>query len=98
MRLIVAVIDTLANDMDGPPMMHKNEVTALRVWDDLMRMEGSRIRQHLNDYEMRVLAYFDEDTLTIQTSDLFSVEAQGLKPVPYTLITGKQWLASQPES
>lgn len=97
MRLIIGIIDTLANDMDGPPMLHKNEVTALRVMDDLCRMEGSRIQQHLKDYEMRVLGYFDDDTLTVEGSSSDAAAAMGLKPVPYTLITGLQWLASQPK-
>lgn len=90
MRLIVAITDTLAGDIVGPLMLHKVEATALRVFDDVIRMEGSQIGQHLNDHEMRVVGFFDEDTLTVHT------EAENGQP-PYTLITGKQWLASQPK-
>lgn len=97
MRLLVAVIDTLANDIVGMPMMQKHEQTALRQWDDIVRMDGSRIAQQLNDHEMRVLAYFDDDSLTIEGADSEKAKAKGLRPVPYTLITGKQWLAAQPK-
>lgn len=83
MRLIIAIVDTLANDITGTLTIHRNEVTALRMWDDIMRMENSQVRMHANDYELQIIGQLDDETIEII-------------PQKKTLMTGAQWLAAQP--
>lgn len=85
-RLMIAIVDTLAHDIVGPITLHKNAVTAMRMWDDVCRMERSAIAQHVADHELRCVGYLEDESKDWQVS-----------PANDVLITGQQWLASQQE-
>lgn len=83
-RLLIIVEDKLGHDIVGPITLHKNSVTALRMWDDICRMEKSALSAHIADHQLVCVGYIDD-------------ESKDWKIVPdhQILITGEQWLASQ---
>lgn len=83
-RQLIIIIDTLAHDIVGPITVHKNNVTALRMWDDICRMEKSAIAAHIADHQLICVGTIDDETKDWTVTPDFQV-----------LITGEQWLASQ---
>lgn len=83
-RSIIAIVDTKANDIVGQTVMVAHEAVAMRYFNDAMSDPSSPLRKYAEDFELRELARIDTDTLE-------------LLPSNYTLITGQQWLAAQPQ-
>lgn len=84
MRMVVAIIDKLANDIAGPLMLFRHPAPALRMWDDIANDQdpNNKVRKHLTDYEMKVIGHMDDETLTITPTD-------------HLLMNGELWLAQQ---
>lgn len=84
MNQILAIIyDRLASEMLGVPMIFKNEVIALRQWDDICKTQNSAVRLHIQDYEFVQVGTLNTETLE-------------LTPNRRILITGAAWAAMQP--
>lgn len=84
-RILAAIVDTLAMDYVGPPMVVRHEAAAVRLFDDVARTPNNVILQHSADTELWQLATIDEDTLE-------------MTPDKRVLITAKQWIAAQPKT
>lgn len=96
MRLLTAIVDTKGEEIVGPIIMVRNETVALRSFTDVMQDPGNPMVKHPEDYELRVLAYFNPSTLEVLTT--IAYDNYGQKAVPYTLITAAQWVAAQPQT
>lgn len=82
-KLIIAIVDNKAKDFVGNGLvLHNNNVTAVRMFEDVIRMENSNIGRHIEDHDLVCLGILDTDTMTIE-------------PEPQTIMTGKLWLEYQ---
>lgn len=82
MRIVVAIIDTVTQDVVGPLMIHRHEAPAIRMFEDVAKMDGSAVHQHVEDHELWQLGFLNDTDLTLQASKKL-------------LISGAQWLALQ---
>lgn len=80
-RILIAIIDTVTNDIVGPVQVYGHPAPAIRMFSDVALDERTSIHQHIKDHILVSLG-----TLT----DELTVEANRV-----TLITGEQWLAAQ---
>lgn len=80
-RLIIAIVDTLANDLATNITLHTHEATAIRWWSDACRDPNSWLAQHLDDHQLVQLGVLDGD-LTIMSEKRI-------------ILTGAQWRAMQ---
>lgn len=82
MRKIIAIKDTLTNDIVGPLWLFRHDAPAIRQFGDIANTQGTAINLHIEDHELICLGTIDDDTLTIT-------------PDNTTIITGTQWRAAQ---
>lgn len=82
LKIITAIEDTVARDIVGPLMLHNHTTAAVRNWDDICRIENSKVMLHIRDHQLIQVGYFDTDSMTIT-------------PEHKVLITGETWLAAQ---
>lgn len=85
-KLIIAIIDTVANDIVGNPMLFSHPAPALRLFDDVARAGNNAVSQHVADHQLVKLG-------EIQIGPDTDWEMQ---PSLEILLTGSQWLAVQP--
>lgn len=81
MKLIIGIVDTLTNELVGPLSLFKHIAPAVRMWDDVCKMENSSIRMHINDHALVQFGILNDETLQIELAE------------KTTIITGEQWLA-----
>lgn len=80
-RILVAIVDTMANDFAGNVMIVGHPNVAVRMFGDVCQDPQTAINKHVEDYQLVQLG--------IIQSDLHITEAFEI------IITGKQWLAAQ---
>lgn len=80
-RTIIAIIDTLANDILGPLQIFPHDAPAIRMFGDVALDNRTAVHAHVTDYELRAIGVLEDD-LTVT-------------PQHRVLITGQQWQAAQ---
>lgn len=85
-QMLIAIIDTVANDIAGMVTLHKSDASAIRFFSDVAKHQDSQIGRHVEDYELVELAAIDEN-----------MDVQPARPDrKYRIIlTGRQWAAAQ---
>lgn len=83
---LIAIIDTLANDLLGPIQSFRREEPAIRMFTEVVQMPN--YASHLNDLSLVYLGELNEDTLEIETSD----EHGG--SLKHTIVTAQQIVAA----
>lgn len=81
---IYVVYDLVAQTIIGGLQLHKHDAPAIRTFVDAATTQGSIVQQHVEDFELRRLGFITEDTK--------------LEEDPATILTGSQWLATQPKA
>lgn len=61
MRKLIAIVDTLANDILGPVQLHHRDETAIRTFSDIATMPNSQIGMHIKDYHLVCLGELNEE-------------------------------------
>lgn len=78
-RILIAIVDILANDILGPVQVFPHPAPAIRMFSDVCKDERTQIYQHIEDHHLVKLGTLEDD-LTIT-------------PAREVLITGAQWKA-----
>lgn len=81
-RIIYAIWDSVANDIQGGLYIHKHDASAIRFWNDICSAPDSFIKRHLKDYKLVQLGALDDKC--------------NLVPNWRTVMTGEAWAATQP--
>jgi hypothetical protein len=81
MRKIIAIIDTITEDITGPLFLFRHEAPAIRQFGDIAATPNTALHAHIEDYNLVQLGVLDDETLEIT-------------PMRYTIITGEQWKAA----
>lgn len=88
MRQIIAIMDTLANDIVGPLTIHQSDAAAIRFFGDVASHPDSQVGRHIEDYELVAIATIDDagDLQVLPVNHDFR---------PRIILTGRQWAAVQ---
>lgn len=78
--MIVAIEDTVADDLATNITLHSHEATALRWWKDAATQPGW-LREHLSDHQLVQLGWLEKDGT--------------IAPDRIVLVTGDQWAAME---
>lgn len=76
-RKIIAIIDTLSNDVAGQLMLFPHDAPAIRFFGDVATHPESQVAKHIEDYQLVQLGILDDDCSIITDRRI--------------LITGSQW-------
>ncbi|QCQ85142.1 nonstructural protein [Blackfly microvirus SF02] len=82
-KMIIAIVDTLANEVTGPLWTWQNAAPAIRQFGDLVTDQKTQIAQHPEDYDLVQVGILEDD-LTIT-------------PRKEVIITGRAIKAAQDE-
>lgn len=82
-KIIVAIVDTLTQDIVGPLQMYPHPAPAVRMFGDVIMMQGSQVGAHPKDYELRCLGTIDNECKIAPWDG------------PDVLITAEAWVAAQ---
>lgn len=82
-REIIAIIDTIAQDIAGPVVLFRHDAAAVRYFSDIATDPQTMIHRHVSDYDLVSLGQLDDQTFTIT-------------PQLRVIITGYQWREAQP--
>lgn len=80
-RILVAIVDTMANDYAGSVMVVPHPNVGVRLFGDVCKDPQTQISKHVEDYQLVQLGIVQSD---LHITDAYEV-----------IITGKQWLAAQ---
>jgi hypothetical protein len=82
MKNIIAIIDTLTQEIQGPLMvMAQADAAAVRWFNDVANHPESSVQRHIEDYILKCLGTIDEN--------------HNVTPESRIIITGEQWKAAQ---
>lgn len=76
-RLLIAIVDTLANEIVGPIQLFPHQAPAIRMFGDVLADDRTAPAQHPDDHQLVMLGTVDE-SMTIL-------------PQREVLLTGAQW-------
>lgn len=76
-RKIIAIVDTLANDVAGPLLVFQHSAPAIRYFSDVALHPDSQIGKHVEDYILLEIGLLNDDLTVVPTNEI--------------VITGTQW-------
>lgn len=80
-KKIIAIIDTVANDIAGPLHIMQHDAVAIRFFGDVASHPEGQIGKHIEDYQLVELGILDDDLSIIADKKI--------------ILTGAQWAAAQ---
>lgn len=80
-KKIIAIIDTVANDIAGPLHIMQHDAVAIRFFGDVASHPESQIGKHIDDYQLVQLGILDDDMSIITDKRI--------------ILTGTTWAAAQ---
>ncbi len=80
-RIIIAIKDTLADDITGNLIIVNHPAVGVRLFGDVCQDKNTNVARHIEDHELVQLGILQSD---LHITDAYEV-----------IITGKQWLAAQ---
>lgn len=80
-RYIIALEDTLANEITGVIQIFPHPAPAIRFFGDIASHPESNVGRHIDDYRLVSLGTLNDDNT--------------IAPDKQVIITGSQWKASQ---
>lgn len=66
-RKLIAIVDLVANDFAGQPVIFAHDAPAIRFFEDVYNGNHS-LKAHASDYELREIATIDDETLQLTPS------------------------------
>lgn len=78
-RILIAIVDTLANDIVGPIQIFAHPAPAIRMFGDVASDNRTTIHQHVEDHQLVQLAVLNDDLSITEQREV--------------LMTGAQWRA-----
>lgn len=68
-RIIAVVIDTVANDILGTPMVSRADAPLVRTLVDVIKNGDGQVGRFPHDHIMKEIATIDDETLTVTPSN-----------------------------
>lgn len=92
--MIVAIEDTVAEDLATNITLHHHQATAMRWWSDAASQNGSWLQTHLADHQLVQLGWLEEngritdDRLVLMTGDQWIALQQAMAARPEVPVNG----------
>lgn len=100
MKRLYCIRDLVSMIFDAQVIVHHNDTSAVRTFEDALRNPQGFIGQHPKDFELVCVGDFDEETGRITGFERVVRDGNGVvigvdKPYPRVVLTGEAWLAMQ---